>query len=38
VLTTPEEVAHVAQFLCSDVASGIVGQTVVVDGGKGIVG
>ncbi len=37
-LTTPEEVAQVAQFLCSDAASGIVGQTVVVDGGKGIVG
>jgi len=37
-LTTPEEVAHVAQFLCSDAASGIAGQTVVVDGGKGIVG
>ncbi len=37
-LVTLSEVGQVAQFLCSDAASGIVGQTVVVDGGKGIVG
>ena len=37
-LTTPDEVASVAQFLCSDAATGIVGHTLVVDGGKSIVG
>lgn len=37
-LVSLEEVAHVALFLCSDAASGIVGQTLVVDGGAGIVG
>jgi enoyl-[acyl-carrier protein] reductase III len=37
-LCTLEEVAHAAQFLCSDAASGIVGQTLVVDGGSGIAG
>ena len=36
-LTALEEVARVAQFLCSDAASGIVGQTFVVDCGTGIV-
>ncbi len=36
-LTALEEVARTAQFLCSDAASGIVGQTIVVDGGTGIV-
>lgn len=35
-LTTVEEVAKTAQFLCSDAASGIVGQTIVVDGGSGL--
>jgi enoyl-[acyl-carrier protein] reductase III len=35
-LVTAEEVASAAQFLCSDAASGIVGQTLVVDGGWGI--
>jgi len=35
-LVTPEEVAHAAQFLCSDAASGINGHTLVVDGGYGI--
>ena len=36
-LVTTEEVAHVAQFLCSDAAQGIVGHRLVVDGGTGIV-
>jgi enoyl-[acyl-carrier protein] reductase III len=35
-LVTPEEVAYVAQFLCSDAASGVVGHTLMVDGGAGI--
>ncbi len=35
-LCTLEEVANAAQFLCSDAASGIVGHTLVVDGGSGI--
>lgn len=35
-LVTPEEVACVAQFLCSDAASGVVGHTLTVDGGAGI--
>jgi enoyl-[acyl-carrier protein] reductase III len=35
-LTTPEEVAQVAQFLCSDAARTMIGQTLVVDGGAGI--
>ena len=33
-----EEVAAAAQFLCSDAAAGIVGQTLVVDGGCRIMG
>jgi len=37
-LTTPEEAAHAAQFLCSDAAEGVVGQTLVVDGGMSLVG
>jgi enoyl-[acyl-carrier protein] reductase III len=37
-LTTLEEVALCAQFLASDAAAGIVGQTLVVDGGARIVG
>lgn len=37
-LCTPEEVAQVAQFLCSDAASAIVGHTMVVDGGAAITG
>jgi enoyl-[acyl-carrier protein] reductase III len=37
-LTTPEDVADVALFLCSDLASMIQGQTLVVDGGYSIRG
>ena len=37
-LVTPEEVAWAAQFLCSSASAGIVGHTLVVDGGAGIVG
>jgi NAD(P)-dependent dehydrogenase (short-subunit alcohol dehydrogenase family) len=36
-LATAEEVAYGAQFLCSDAAAGIIGQTLVLDGGMGIV-
>jgi len=36
-LATAEEVAYAAQFLCSDAAAGIIGHTLVVDGGAGIV-
>ena len=36
-LNTVEEVALAAQFLCSDAASGVVGHTLVVDGGIRIV-
>ena len=31
-----DEVAHVVHFLCSSASGGMVGQTVVVDGGKSI--
>jgi len=37
-LVTPDEVASAAQFLCSGAASGIVGHTLLVDGGAGIIG
>jgi enoyl-[acyl-carrier protein] reductase III len=37
-LVTPEEVAWAAQFLCSEASAGIVGQTLVVDGGSAVVG
>jgi enoyl-[acyl-carrier protein] reductase III len=37
-LTTPEDVADLALFLCSDLASMIHGQVVVVDGGYAIQG
>ena len=33
-LGTPDEVARVAVFLCSDLAGWITGQTIVVDGGQ----
>ena len=35
-LVTAEEVAYGAQFLCSDAAAGIVGHTLILDGGTGI--
>jgi len=35
-LATAEEVAYGAQFLCSDAAAAIVGQTLVLDNGAGI--
>jgi enoyl-[acyl-carrier protein] reductase III len=35
-LVKAEEVAYAAQFLCSDAATGIVGHTLIVDGGLGI--
>ena len=35
-LTTPEDVANVALFLCSELAAMIQGQTIVVDGGYSI--
>ncbi len=35
-LTTAEEVAWAAQFLCSDASSGMIGHTLVVDGGAAI--
>jgi enoyl-[acyl-carrier protein] reductase III len=37
-LTTAEEVAYGAQFLCSDAAAAVIGQTLVIDNGAGIVG
>ncbi len=35
-LVTPEEVACGVQFLCSDAASAMIGQTLILDGGAGI--
>jgi len=37
-LTRPEDAALAAQFLCSDAARGIIGQTLIVDGGLGLIG
>jgi enoyl-[acyl-carrier protein] reductase III len=37
-LVTAEEVAYGVQFLCSDAAAGIVGHTLILDGGAGILG
>jgi len=36
-LVTPEDVAQVVAFLCSEAASMIIGQTITVDGGYGVV-
>ena len=33
-ITTPEEIAELALFLCSDAANGIGGQIIVCDGGS----
>ena len=33
-LTTPEEVSNVVNFLCGPAAAQIIGQTIVIDGGK----
>jgi enoyl-[acyl-carrier protein] reductase III len=33
-LTTPEDIAELISFLCSPVSSQIVGQNIVIDGGK----
>ncbi len=35
-LVTAEEVAYGVQFLCSDAAAGIVGHTLILDGGAGV--
>lgn len=35
-LVTPEDVARVVAFLCSEAAEMIVGQTIVIDGGYGL--
>jgi enoyl-[acyl-carrier protein] reductase III len=37
-LTTPDDVGNVALYLCSDLATMIQGQTIVVDGGYSITG
>lgn len=33
-IVVPEEIAEIALFLCSDAANGIIGQTIICDGGK----
>lgn len=35
-LVSADEVAYCAQFLCSDAASGMIGHTLIIDGGSGI--
>lgn len=35
-LVSADEVAYAAQFLCSEAAAGIVGHTLVINGGAGI--
>jgi enoyl-[acyl-carrier protein] reductase III len=37
-LTTADEAARAAQFLCSDAAEGIIGHTLIVDGGMSLIG
>ena len=37
-LIEPEEVARAAQFLCSEASAGLIGHTLVVDGGLRLVG
>lgn len=37
-LVTPQDVAEVVAFLCSDAASMVIGQTVLVDGGYSLLG
>ncbi len=36
-LTTPEDVAGLVDFLCSDLGSQIIGQTIAIDGGKTLI-
>lgn len=36
-LTTPEDVAHLVSFLCLPESSQIIGQTLVMDGGKSLI-
>ena len=34
-MVEPDDIANLAAFLCSDLASAITGQTIAVDGGGG---
>jgi enoyl-[acyl-carrier protein] reductase III len=36
-LVTGEEVAFAVQFLCSEASRGIVGQTLIIDGGRRVI-